>query len=392
MIRRLLVLGGVLFMPLAPAANLNDVVSVQLWHAYNPPALIHVAPPGQIQQNTLWRTIPKAGIWLSNTNGKARLCLDSACQQVYSPSVTSVTMKAMPQKPLSLTASVVSKWGSHEPVRLNRFYPGNLVFKPSQVGWTLVNRVPPQEYVTSVVASETLGGWPLEALKVHSVLIQTRLRKHAGAHVDSTEDQRYVGVLESAQPEHWRLAMAATQATWGEWLSPATKLSPAEVFFHSACAGRTSLPDSMSLKRIIAQREAPDGVICRDCQHSPFWREHVAVIPWAQWTPVFGKGVPKILQQDAANRPVWVKLSTGKELSGYDLWLRLGQRFGWDKCPGRRYGFSSSKAGVVVTSTGAGHGVGVCQWGAAQKAREGATYREILKAYYPALVLHSPKK
>jgi SpoIID/LytB domain protein len=38
---------------------------------------------------------------------------------------------------------------------------------------------------------------------------------------------------------------------------------------------------------------------------------------------------------------------------------------------------------VVVSGRGVGHGMGLSQWGAAERARAGATYREILAFYYP---------
>jgi stage II sporulation protein D len=38
---------------------------------------------------------------------------------------------------------------------------------------------------------------------------------------------------------------------------------------------------------------------------------------------------------------------------------------------------------LVVDGTGAGHGVGLCQWGAVGRAREGQGYEQILAAYYP---------
>jgi stage II sporulation protein D len=38
---------------------------------------------------------------------------------------------------------------------------------------------------------------------------------------------------------------------------------------------------------------------------------------------------------------------------------------------------------VVVRGRGNGHGVGLCQWGAIARARAGADFRTILKAYYP---------
>jgi stage II sporulation protein D len=45
-----------------------------------------------------------------------------------------------------------------------------------------------------------------------------------------------------------------------------------------------------------------------------------------------------------------------------------------------------SDAGVgqlTLEGTGAGHGVGMCQWGAIGRARAGQSYRRILATYFP---------
>jgi stage II sporulation protein D len=39
----------------------------------------------------------------------------------------------------------------------------------------------------------------------------------------------------------------------------------------------------------------------------------------------------------------------------------------------------------LVSGTGSGHGVGLCQWGAKQRAGDGFSYREILSYYYPGV-------
>jgi stage II sporulation protein D len=38
---------------------------------------------------------------------------------------------------------------------------------------------------------------------------------------------------------------------------------------------------------------------------------------------------------------------------------------------------------LVADGMGAGHGVGLCQWGAVGRARAGQGYQQILAAYYP---------
>ncbi|HLG06825.1 MAG TPA: hypothetical protein VI383_11845, partial [Gemmatimonadales bacterium] len=42
---------------------------------------------------------------------------------------------------------------------------------------------------------------------------------------------------------------------------------------------------------------------------------------------------------------------------------------------------------VTLEGAGAGHGVGLCQWGAIGRARAGVSYREILSAYFPGTEL-----
>jgi stage II sporulation protein D len=42
---------------------------------------------------------------------------------------------------------------------------------------------------------------------------------------------------------------------------------------------------------------------------------------------------------------------------------------------------------AIFSGLGNGHGVGLCQWGAKQRALDGFGYAEILSYYYPGTVL-----
>jgi stage II sporulation protein D len=42
---------------------------------------------------------------------------------------------------------------------------------------------------------------------------------------------------------------------------------------------------------------------------------------------------------------------------------------------------------LMITGTGYGHGVGMCQWGAIGRARSGHDFRAILRAYYPGTTI-----
>jgi len=67
--------------------------------------------------------------------------------------------------------------------------------------------------------------------------------------------------------------------------------------------------------------------------------------------------------------------------------LRLGRILGWDVVPGNNYELQPRGDGVVVEGRGKGHGVGLCQLGAAWMARQGHSFQEILAFYYPNTVV-----
>jgi stage II sporulation protein D len=56
---------------------------------------------------------------------------------------------------------------------------------------------------------------------------------------------------------------------------------------------------------------------------------------------------------------------------------------GWGLLKSDLYDVSSMGNRFVFTGRGTGHGVGLCQLGAAEMAREGKSYRDILAFYYP---------
>ena len=67
----------------------------------------------------------------------------------------------------------------------------------------------------------------------------------------------------------------------------------------------------------------------------------------------------------------------------------MGQELGWDKVPGTRYKFIPSAENIEVDSTGAGHRVGLCQWGASELARRGKSYKQILQYYFQGTTLET---
>jgi stage II sporulation protein D len=59
---------------------------------------------------------------------------------------------------------------------------------------------------------------------------------------------------------------------------------------------------------------------------------------------------------------------------------------GWNTLKSDFYEVASQNGRFVFNGRGVGHGVGLCQTGAAEMARQGKSYREILAFYYPRAV------
>jgi stage II sporulation protein D len=157
---------------------------------------------------------------------------------------------------------------------------------------------------------------------------------------------------------------------------------PIYPYYHAACAGRTS--DGEQYFNMPGLLPYARSVECSHCFRSPFHGKKRSVVPYRVYQQALNGAVPVISRIDAAGRPVELMMDNGKSVSGYDFWIKVGQKLGWDKVPGTRYDLMVAKDGsVVFESSGAGHGVGLCQWGAAELARQGWSCRSILKHYFP---------
>jgi stage II sporulation protein D len=290
---------------------------------------------------------------------------------------------------------VIKARGKSIALRVNgkiRHYAGTIMFRSvigpatHQAELKAINSVSIRDYVESSVGSELQPGWPAEVAKAQAVMTQTILARSKPGELlgDSTQRNVYLGA------DYVRPGTAEqVRSVWNQILTYDGR--PAVPFWFSACAGRTS-------KGTDVFGSAADGmpylqsVKCEFCQDSPFWHETVTKIPQAKFATIFGAQLPEFHGLDEAQRPLSVSyvLNGRKQMqSGYQFWTLLGQKFGWDKAPGLRFTLKQHGTDIIVASTGAGHGVGLCGWGAAQQAREGKTYKQILQYYFPGTEVSS---
>lgn len=355
--------------PNASDAAMPSKVRVDLFQAYQPLHQIRLAGSLQIVQ-PVQQTLGSGGYRMRVS--QSQLVLSSNPTAPQKPERTLIKARH-----LVLTASHSDFISIQPPGLEERRYPGRLELSVDQHNnLRIVNELPARSYVTLVVGSETPPSWPTEALKAQAVLTQTRLaRYHRDEPLnDTTQGEVYLGNTHR-RPE----VSQAVNSVWGQILTRDNH--PLTAFYHASCAGHTS--DT----QVFGKHQRLPGIVsvpCVACKFSVFAKPTISLISKNDFYHAFPLGLPKTLSVDAAGRPLTVRFANGKTESGYDFWLAIGQKFGWDKAPGLRFSWAQQPNGQIkMTSSGAGHGVGLCQQGAAEMARQGKTYRQILNYYFP---------
>lgn len=119
-------------------------------------------------------------------------------------------------------------------------YRGSLELLWTEGGIVLINELPLEEYLYSVVPSEMPASYPQEALKAQAICARTYAYTHMqragyealGAHVDdSSSYQVYNNILEQ------EAATAAVKATYGQLLMREDGVTPAETYYYSTSWG-----------------------------------------------------------------------------------------------------------------------------------------------------------
>jgi len=254
-------------------------------------------------------------------------------------------------------------------------------------GLDVIDVLPMEAYVAAVVGGEMPPSFPPEALKAQAVAARTFA---VGKKIEAREqaldfdlgatvlDQVYLGAG-GADPR----ARAAAEATAGEVLAKDHR--PIEAYFHSTCGGRTER-GADALGRDLSYLPS---VPCDRCKGSPSWRWTLR-IPAAEMGSLAGLSRPatavRVLRATSTGRAARVAVEGGGEkvvLDGAEIRRRLG----YDRLPSLAFSVRASGGAFVLSGQGKGHGAGMCQWGAAGRARAGDDYRSILARYYPGAQL-----
>jgi len=336
--------------------------------------------------------------------------------------------------------------GFHWERKERQVFRGALRIIKSDAGLTVINDVSLEEYVTSVISSEMSASCPIELLKAHSVISRSwlwfpkagssprplpaapgshEIRRWYGreAHPDfdvCADDhcQRYQGITKAFSPA----AAEAVGATTSEFLRYNGKICDAR--FSKSCGGIT--------ERYSTAWEDEDIPYLESVYDGPSQSSSYSPETWIRSDPpaycntrdlqLLSRILPGF-DQETRDFYRWRLEYTPEELAdliksrvGIDLgpirdmqalargpsgriyrlkitgdrdYLIIGKELEIRRALSRSHLYSSAfvtdkeSGRFVLRGAGWGHGVGLCQIGAAVMANEGKTYREILGHYYP---------
>lgn len=290
-------------------------------------------------------------------------------------------------------------------------YRGVIALVATDTAIVVVNRVDVEEYLRGVLpleigARQTSDHAAVEAQAVAArSFTYTRMLASATRDFDvraTDSDQVYGGT--SVETFWGDLAVAAT-AGWVLSYRGTVVTGP----YHSACGGSTALPSE-------TWRGGQDGFLRAVSDTSPTGKPWCDLAPRAQWerrltasevangveryAPAYTTVPPgasasirdvRVDSRTSGGRARVLVFATGAG----DVNLRLNDiRYVLRSPSGEilpstaitvstERGADGRLTALTIRGRGNGHGVGLCQWGAIARARAGADFRAILKAYYP---------
>lgn len=308
----------------------------------------------------------------------------------YAPRIGQKTN--FPKNPL-LVASLSSptgliSWGTQK-------YQGELqlLTNPASESCDLVNLIPLESYISTLLSKEMNGSWPVEALKAQAVAARTyaydRLAKGMKVegpeklyHLESSEKDQVSGTFMDVT----RLTLKASRETEGEvMIGPSGKIAPA--FFHSKCGGKTLRPDQVW----GGVEEGYRSVACTFCSKTGMkdWQHKIPgqklngmidTVLRKYYADRTEEGAVKLMPDTFRNSELKFYVNDRLHIIKKSYLRNL---FGREYLPSNNFVMSTRDNEFHVEGQGYGHGVGLCQLGALELAKRGYNYRQILAFYFP---------
>ncbi len=261
------------------------------------------------------------------------------------------------------------------PKSIERRYDDNLKVRVRKSKLLLVNNIDLDNYVAGVVEAEVGQKPPKEYFKLQAIICRTYALSNTQKHLvegfnlcDEVHCQAYHG------KSFFSNIVDASMQTKGAVIVD-SDIQMITAAFHSNCGGETVNSEDVWTKSLYYLRAVKD-TFCLD-QKNSFWEVEIDTMKWKNY--VLAK-LPAI-QHDSSlyhyentERLVFYP-GPSNQLSFEDIRHKFRLRSAF-------FNVQLDTGKVLLIGRGYGHGVGLCQIGAMEMAKQGHSYSEILHYYY----------
>ncbi|MBP5721469.1 MAG: DUF4922 domain-containing protein [Bacteroidales bacterium] len=327
----------------------------------------------------------------------------------------SVTRSTLFAEPSFILRNVVIGIDFHWERKMDQQFAGSLRFIVEDGKVTAINRLGLEDYLLSVISSEMRADASLEFLKAHAVIS----RSWALARIES---RRHPELAESAIPhtlydvcadDHCQryegLTMAsgetvrqAIDQTWGQTLRYDGKIC--DTRFYKCCGGKTEIFSTCWEDRDYPYLQSIEDPYCNcsddailsqvlndyDLETKDFhdWEEHytregLSALVRERTGIDFGTIVSlEPIERGPSGRIKYMRFNGTKESRVIGKTLAIRRALSTSHLKSSNFEIIWNGDNLTLRGHGWGHGVGLCQIGAAVMAVKGFTYKEILQYYY----------
>jgi stage II sporulation protein D len=255
----------------------------------------------------------------------------------------------------------------------------------------LTATIPIENYVAAVLAGESGDSRNDESLKAMAVVIRTYATRFRGQH--SADGYDFCDTTHCQVPS-WnsissRISVAA-DFTRGEILL--FQGAAVSAFYHQNCGGTTAASrevwPSVS-EPYLRTHSDPYCVAASPLQ----WESSISIADLDAALQAAGLSSPtgwsaiEIVSRSESGRAQRLRLKGGASsdnlISASSFRYAVNRALGWNKIRSDLYNLRNDGDHILFSGHGSGHGVGLCQAGAEEMARQGKDYRQILEFYFP---------
>jgi len=251
----------------------------------------------------------------------------------------------------------------------------------------IVVTMPVESYVERVVASESGLADSEASLRALAIVVRSFALHEAHGHANyDLCDSTHCQLLHwSGNGERGLAAHKAALATAGEtlWFHGQRALA----YFGKDCGGSTASPDEIwpRAKLVPYLPSQPDRFCAADGGSE--WASEITHPELTAALATHGLAAPgwqnlTVARRGQSGRAVTLKLDA-MEISADEFRLAVGESLGWNRIPSTWFEVSRQGDRFDFHGRGWGHGVGLCQKGAAVMAQQGRSAQQILDQYFP---------